>query len=107
MRNIWYPRKQAEYMTTARFAELGLTNDSIGERDPLFGVSFAREGVEETEEVDAAARPIVEGVSVSLNHLPDLGLGPSRQLTFYPDSLNAHTNSYPPSCPRRSCSGAS
>lgn len=67
MRNIWYPRKQAEYMTAARFAELGLTNDSIGERDFLFGTFVGKEEGEESEEVDAAARPTVEGVSVSLS----------------------------------------
>ncbi|KAL8322205.1 hypothetical protein RB593_004304 [Gaeumannomyces tritici] len=39
MRNMWYPSRKAEYMTTARFAELGLTRDAIGERDPLFAIA--------------------------------------------------------------------
>ncbi|KAL8388410.1 hypothetical protein RB595_009265 [Gaeumannomyces hyphopodioides] len=39
MRNMWYPSRKAEYMTAARFAELGLTRDAIGERDPLFTVA--------------------------------------------------------------------
>jgi hypothetical protein len=37
MRNEWYPKKMAEYMTAERFKELGLTRDNIGERDPTFG----------------------------------------------------------------------
>jgi len=36
MRNLWVPNKKAEYMTTTRFAELGLSSDDIGEPDPLF-----------------------------------------------------------------------
>ncbi|EOO02434.1 putative fructose-bisphosphate aldolase protein [Phaeoacremonium minimum UCRPA7] len=105
MRNIWYPRKQAEYMTTARFAELGLTNDSIGERDPLFGVSFAREGVEETEEVDAAARPMVEGVSPQRAHellstiLPETIVF-RRKLIHPPSAPAAAPTANTPSAPR-------
>lgn len=37
MRNEWYPRKMAEYMTAARFRELGLPRTAIGERDATFG----------------------------------------------------------------------
>lgn len=37
MRNLWYPTKKAEYMTSTRFQELGLTRSKdIGERDPMF-----------------------------------------------------------------------
>ncbi|KAJ9157360.1 hypothetical protein NKR23_g736 [Pleurostoma richardsiae] len=43
MRNSWFPQKQAEYMTAARFAELGLTKDAIGARDPLFGTFVSAE----------------------------------------------------------------
>lgn len=39
MRNEWYPHKKAEYMTTTRFRELGLSRGEIGERDAGFGVS--------------------------------------------------------------------
>ena len=44
MRNIWYPNKQAEYMTSTRFDQLGLDPDDMGERDPLFGTSATGEG---------------------------------------------------------------
>ncbi|KAI2620685.1 hypothetical protein GGS26DRAFT_594785 [Hypomontagnella submonticulosa] len=37
MRNYWFPRAQAEYMTRQRFQELGLTEDAIGVRDRTFG----------------------------------------------------------------------
>ncbi|CAP65031.1 uncharacterized protein PODANS_1_14200 [Podospora anserina S mat+] len=37
MRNEWFPRKLAEYMTVARFKELGLSpKNDVGERDPTF-----------------------------------------------------------------------
>ncbi|KAK1769485.1 putative fructose-bisphosphate aldolase [Phialemonium atrogriseum] len=39
MRNQWFPGGKAEYMTEARFRELGLTRDDVGERDNLFGSS--------------------------------------------------------------------
>ncbi len=41
MRNILYPRAMAEYMTAARFAELGLSADDVGQRDFHFGVAGA------------------------------------------------------------------
>ncbi|KAI0142797.1 hypothetical protein GGR57DRAFT_508636 [Xylariaceae sp. FL1272] len=37
MRNIWFPKGQAEYMTKKRFDELGLTEAAIGTRDRTFG----------------------------------------------------------------------
>ncbi|KAK0672786.1 hypothetical protein QBC41DRAFT_312728 [Cercophora samala] len=37
MRNEWYPRRLAEYMTVARFKQLGLSpKTDVGERDPTF-----------------------------------------------------------------------
>ncbi|KAK4224593.1 hypothetical protein QBC38DRAFT_370717 [Podospora fimiseda] len=37
MRNEWFPRAQAEYMTAMRFQQLGLSPKSdVGERDPAF-----------------------------------------------------------------------
>ena len=37
MRNYWFPKNQAEYMTRIRFKELGLTDAAIGVRDRSFG----------------------------------------------------------------------
>jgi hypothetical protein len=62
MRNLWYPKKKAEYMTTMRLQELGLTQKDIGERDPEFGTAFA---VEESEPV---AEPVFYKAATA--HLP-------------------------------------
>ncbi|KAI1494387.1 hypothetical protein F5X96DRAFT_617696 [Biscogniauxia mediterranea] len=43
MRNIWFPKSAAEYMTSKRFAELGLTEAAIGVRDRSFGSKFMLE----------------------------------------------------------------
>ncbi|KAI1373700.1 hypothetical protein F4677DRAFT_428908 [Hypoxylon crocopeplum] len=40
MRNIWFPKAQAEYMTRLRFKELGLTDAAIGVRDRTFGTQL-------------------------------------------------------------------
>ncbi|KAI0506238.1 hypothetical protein F5B22DRAFT_624753 [Xylaria bambusicola] len=37
MRNIWFPKGAAEYMTKQRFTELGLSEGAIGVRDRTFG----------------------------------------------------------------------
>jgi hypothetical protein len=37
MRNIWYPKKMAEYMTAAKMQELGVKKDATVERDGTFG----------------------------------------------------------------------
>ncbi|KAI0015883.1 hypothetical protein F4780DRAFT_783730 [Xylariomycetidae sp. FL0641] len=37
MRNLWFPRAAAEYMTKDRFRQLGLTEANIGVRDRTFG----------------------------------------------------------------------
>jgi hypothetical protein len=49
MRNEWFPQKKAEYMTIARFAELGLTKSDVGEPDPAFAIRPALEDAEEGE----------------------------------------------------------
>ncbi|KAI1100723.1 hypothetical protein F4804DRAFT_335997 [Jackrogersella minutella] len=40
MRNTWFPKSQAEYMTHQRFKELGLTEAAIGVRDRTFGMKL-------------------------------------------------------------------
>lgn len=37
MRNYWFPRGRAEYMTKQRFRDMGLTESAIGVRDRTFG----------------------------------------------------------------------
>ncbi|KAK8018849.1 hypothetical protein PG991_008039 [Apiospora marii] len=40
MRNVWHHKGLAEYMTKARFAELGVTEAAIGVRDRTFGTQL-------------------------------------------------------------------
>ncbi|KAI1116848.1 hypothetical protein F5Y14DRAFT_405494 [Nemania sp. NC0429] len=40
MRNIWFPKGAAEYMTRQRFLDLGLTEAAIGVRDRTFGTKL-------------------------------------------------------------------
>ncbi|KAB5580771.1 hypothetical protein GE09DRAFT_1213209 [Coniochaeta sp. 2T2.1] len=54
MRNLWYPKNKAEYMTVQRFAELGLSRKSdVGEREHDFR-AHERAGQEVEEEAEAA-----------------------------------------------------
>lgn len=55
MRNQWYPTKKAEFMTDARFKELGLTKNDIGERDPMFGMQIEVEEELVDDAVEAVA----------------------------------------------------
>ncbi|XXG98969.1 hypothetical protein Hte_005302 [Hypoxylon texense] len=43
MRNFWFPKSFAEYMTRQRFQELGLTQAAIGVRDRTFGMKLQLE----------------------------------------------------------------
>ncbi|KAI0459700.1 hypothetical protein F5B21DRAFT_455729 [Xylaria acuta] len=40
MRNIWFPKGAAEYMTRQRFIEMGLSEAAIGVRDRTFGTQL-------------------------------------------------------------------
>ncbi|KAI1209384.1 uncharacterized protein F4807DRAFT_460599 [Annulohypoxylon truncatum] len=52
MRNEWFPKGQAEYMTKQRFQELQLTEAAVGVRDRTFGF---RSLADESEDADQAA----------------------------------------------------
>lgn len=53
MRNLWYPKHKAEYMTAQRFAELGLSRKhDVGEREHDFRAhEAARDAAEGEPEV--------------------------------------------------------
>lgn len=55
MRNFWFPKGQAEYMTRFRFKELGLTDAAIGVRDRTFGTKLVTE-----EDNDSRKKAVVE-----------------------------------------------
>ncbi|KAK3394622.1 hypothetical protein B0H63DRAFT_461458 [Podospora didyma] len=64
MRNEWFPRKKAEYMTAARFQELGISKADIGERDRSF-VIFKPVA----EEPAAAPKPVQPTANKGLSQL--------------------------------------
>ncbi|KAK0628128.1 hypothetical protein B0T17DRAFT_588338 [Bombardia bombarda] len=47
MRNEWFPNKKAEYITSTRFRELGLTRQDVGERDRSYTAFVAAPMAEE------------------------------------------------------------
>jgi len=59
MRNYWFPRGRAEYMTKQRFRDMGLTESAIGVRDRTFGqprsVLEAMEGQGSSRDTNVAA----------------------------------------------------
>lgn len=57
MRNFWYPNGTAEYMTSARMAELGVSaTDAIAQPDPWFMAQ--EDGVEAEAELGTEAKPV-------------------------------------------------
>ncbi|KAH9429320.1 hypothetical protein MCOR02_010725 [Pyricularia oryzae] len=42
VRNMWYPDGKVEYMTPQRFAELGVNESAIVERDPMYGLEVEK-----------------------------------------------------------------
>ncbi|KAI0967682.1 hypothetical protein F4678DRAFT_445195 [Xylaria arbuscula] len=54
MRNIWFPKGAAEYMTRHRFTELGLSEAAIGVRDRTFGTQLVLEEDQEAQTSSAS-----------------------------------------------------
>ncbi|KAI3332292.1 hypothetical protein HD806DRAFT_480044 [Xylariaceae sp. AK1471] len=50
MRNIWFPKGAAEYMTKQRFTELGLSEAAIGVRDRTFGTQLLLDEEQDTQQ---------------------------------------------------------
>jgi len=77
MRNIWYPRKMATYVTMSTLQGLG-GKDIAAERDPLFGTNKERKAAtkERREAKAAAAIPveeaIIETVAIPTSHTPSI-----------------------------------
>ncbi|KAK3383917.1 hypothetical protein B0T24DRAFT_67997 [Lasiosphaeria ovina] len=69
MRYQWYRENTAEYMTAARFRELGLTRDDIGERDRTFGVDEEKFESSTTESESPERTGPLEGPSPWTDHL--------------------------------------
>jgi hypothetical protein len=80
MRNKWYPNGQAEYMTANRFAELGLSKENIGERDPVFGLGGAAP-VEEEEQEPQQPTVTIKSVTVCSRTSKDPVVGSADRTT--------------------------
>ena len=66
MRNIWYPAKRAEYVTTAQLREMG---DVVIERDFAYGMEeeLAAQDNAQREKIFVETKPLHVGL-VSLCH---------------------------------------
>ena len=57
MRNIWYPKKMADYLTAAKLQKLGIKKDTVIERDTNFRSNTERklrkQDEEKAEEIDS------------------------------------------------------
>ncbi|KAH7330205.1 hypothetical protein BKA65DRAFT_480363 [Rhexocercosporidium sp. MPI-PUGE-AT-0058] len=61
MRNIWYPKKMAEYLTIAKLQELGVKKDAMLERDSTFQTNAVRkkEKQQEKQKQEQPEEPLV------------------------------------------------
>lgn len=60
MRNIWYPKKMAQYVTAAKLEQLGVTKDAPLERDSTFRSTTEKKLEKQTEEPEEAVEEIEE-----------------------------------------------
>ncbi|KAK3695210.1 hypothetical protein B0T22DRAFT_97390 [Podospora appendiculata] len=102
MRNEWYPRKKAEYMTATRFQELGLTREDIGDRDRGYG-SFMTLPDDQPAAAPEPAAPssVLRHTSPEKSHTLLTTLVPET-LTFYRKPIQAS----PPAAPTPAPSNA-
>jgi hypothetical protein len=56
MRNLWYPKKMAEYVTPAKMIEHGISNSAAVERDSTFPSRKQRKLNKQLQEAEAEAR---------------------------------------------------
>ncbi|KAJ3561611.1 hypothetical protein NPX13_g8878 [Xylaria arbuscula] len=66
MRNIWFPKGQAEYMTKQRFTELGLSEAAIGVRDRTFGTLLVLEEEADSQKASTSKRKLKEVLTLSV-----------------------------------------
>ncbi|KAI1822417.1 hypothetical protein F4861DRAFT_390363 [Xylaria intraflava] len=78
MRNLWFPKGAAEYMTRQRFIDLGLTEAAIGVRDRTFGTRLAldveaekKKGPAKSKRKEALTLPPEEAHALLTSLLPE------------------------------------
>jgi hypothetical protein len=82
MRNLWYPTKKAEYMTSTRFSELNLSRrEDVGERDPMFRAYDNAEDLLPEEDVEEDG--IAEMPAFSLAVCPPYPFPSNQSLKFW------------------------
>ncbi|KAK1781373.1 hypothetical protein QBC45DRAFT_406006 [Copromyces sp. CBS 386.78] len=80
MRNEWFPKNKAEYMTPARFQELGLTRDAIGEVDRTFVILSA---------LDVATRKAPEEQKMEEEPVPEIQIPQVKVQDVTPETAHA------------------
>lgn len=73
MRNIWYPKKMAEYVTAAKLQQLGVKKDALIERDSTFRSNAERKLDKEREKLEReAADAAAEAATLAVEPEPVL-----------------------------------
>lgn len=79
MRNLWYPKHKAEYMTVQRFAELGLSRKhDVGEREHDFRAHEAGRDATEPEPAPPKMTAAEEAVSAYILAVRSIFLPPRK-----------------------------
>jgi hypothetical protein len=89
MRNIWYPKKMAEYVTNDKLQQLGVKKDMTIERDSTFRSNMERKLDKEKEKYErtvAAEESAMASLEPESSIPVELGLLSVRLPTFIPDS---------------------
>ncbi|EGO52860.1 hypothetical protein NEUTE1DRAFT_91606 [Neurospora tetrasperma FGSC 2508] len=97
MRNEWFPKNKAEYMTPARFQELGLTRDAIGEVDRSFVILSALEAATRPKPEEQKTEEPVPEVQISQVNVPDVTPETAHALLseLIPNTLTFHREPVP------------
>jgi hypothetical protein len=73
MRNIWYPKKMAEYLTTDKLQQLGVKKDTAVERDSTFKSNTERKLDKENEKFERkVAAAAAESTTASMEQEPEI-----------------------------------
>ena len=71
MRNIWYPKKMAEYLTSNKLQQLGMKKDTTVERDSTFKSNTERKLDKENEKFERkVAAAAAESTIASMEQEP-------------------------------------
>ncbi len=66
MRNIWYPKRMAEYLTIDKVQQLGVKKDTTVERDSTFKSNMERKLEKEKEQLERKAAAAAESAMATM-----------------------------------------